>query len=508
MTATSDVPTSATSAAAPTRDAASATFRIAIGADPANLEPVTLTGQTANVMDYMIETLVQIDATGAIQPKLATAWEVSADNTTVTFTLREGVTFHDGTPFNAEAVKFSLERWLNPEVRPPNVFVRTLLQKIEVVDDMTVAVTTGYSPGLLLTNFVWTGYGIISPASVNTNGNTPTEYVYPIGTGPFAFKEQARGERLVVQKFAGYWGEKPYYESIEFRVAPEAATRESLLLAGQVDLMIQPPVADLPALQQNPNVKVLTSPGARAIFLGMNTGDPALSDNRVRQALNYAIDKEAITKYLMLGAADVMDSPVAPNLFGHCKVGPYPYDPERARALLAEANVQNLTLNFIAPTGRFLQDFQVAQAVAGYLSEVGVEATPATMEYSAYLGMLFTPPPTNTIQLHYFGFAPPAPDAGQPMFFLLHSSQQIPRGLNTAFYNNPEYDALVDQAGAATDPAERQEAYCKAQQLVWDDAPWIFLFYERFPVAHSAKVENISFLPGEKVNAIYARPVP
>jgi peptide/nickel transport system substrate-binding protein len=130
------------------------------------------------------------------------------------------------------------------------------------------------------------------------------------------------------------------------------------------------------------------------------------------------------------------------------------------------------------------------------------------MEYSAYLGMLFTPPPTNTIQLHYFGFAPPAPDAGQQMFFLLHSSQQIPRGLNTAFYNNPEYDALVDQAGAATDPAERQEAYCKAQQLVWDDAPWIFLFYERFPVAHSAKVENISFLPGEKVNAIYARPVP
>jgi peptide/nickel transport system substrate-binding protein len=485
---------------------AATTFRIAVGVDPSSLEPVTLTGAVANMMDYVLEPLVGIGDDGSIQPKLAESWEVSADRTTVTFALRQGVTFQDGAPLDAEAVKFSFDRWLNPEIRPPNVFVSTLLREVTVVDANTVAIMTGFAPDLLLNNLAWTGYAPISPDSVNQFGNTNELYVHPVGTGPYAFKELAKGERLILERYAEYWGEAPYYDTVEFRVAPEAATRASLLLAGQVDMLLNPPVSDLPALQQNPQVQVQIAPGLRMIYIGLNTAHPALADPRVRQALNYAIDKEAITKNLLFDAADPLDSPLAAALSGYCQTGPYAYDPDKARSLLAEAGVTDLTLEFIAPTGRYLQDFQVAQAVGGYLSEVGVTAAPKTMDWPSYLGLLFTPPQSSTVQLHYFGFAATAPDAGQPMYFLLHSSQAAPRGVNTAYYSNEQYDQLIDAASRETDPAQRQELYCQAQQLVWEDAPWIFLFTERFPIVHSANVENIVFRPGEKFDAIYARP--
>ena len=482
------------------------TFRIAVGIDPDTLDPVATTTTTVgNMVDYVVETLVRIDKEGNLQPLLAESWEVSDDGLTVIFRLRKGVKFHDGTPFNAEAVKFNIDRMLDPDVRVPIRAPYTPIESVEVVDEYTVKLNLKEPSAPLVNAFSWTTAGMISPKSVEEYGNTYKNAQHPVGTGPYVFKERVKGEKIVVEKFEDYWGEKPYYDVVEFRIVPEAATRESLLLAGQVDLIILPPAADIPALQQNPDVEVLLAPSDRTIFVAINNLDPILKDKRVRQALNYAVDKRAIIDKVLFGAADPMDAPMAPSLFGYCKVGEYPYDPDKAKALLKEAGYEKLDLKFIAPTGRYVQDFQAAQAISGYLAEVGVNAPVSTMDWPSYVATIVKPPEENETQLHYLGWAPAYLDAAQQMLQFL-STYAPPNGLETSFYKNEKVDELILKAAKETDPEVRANLYCEASKIVWDDAPWIFLWVQRFPIVYSSKVTGVSYLPNEKFDALYARP--
>src|SRR5690606_33333178 len=292
-----------------------------------------------------------------------------------------------------------------------------------------------------------------------------------------------------------------------FQIVPEATTRESLLLAGQVDMIILPPASDIPALDANPAVEVVFGPSNRTIFIVINTTKPGLDDPRVRQALNYAVDKQAIVDGILFGAADVMDAPMAESLFGYAPQGTYEYDPERARELLAEAGIEpgDLTVDFMAPTGRYVQDFPAAQAIANYLSEVGVTANVRTMDWPTYVGTMVQPVEQNETQLHLLGWAPAFMDASQQML-QFQTSQHPPAGLATSFYSNPEVDDLIAQANSATNPEQRADLYAQAEEIIWQDAPWIFLWVQRFPMVHSADVTNITGLPNEKFYALYAHP--
>lgn len=495
---------------------ANETFRMAIGVAVRDLEPTVATGIIANMLDYVLETLVKTNEKGEVLPGLAESWDISEDGKSVTFNLRHDVTFHDGEKFNAEAMAFSLSRWKNPVVRGrANPFTEQLLANIEVIDEYTLRVDTLFTADLLLSNLLFTGYGAISPKSINEHGNSYTEpqgetagksvYQFPIGTGPYKFVSLTP-EGMYLERFEDYWAEKPYYAAVQFQFIPEAATRESLLLAGQTDMIVLPPVSDIVALQNNDAVEVLIAPGNRAIYIALNTTREVLQDVRVRQAINYAVDKESIVNDLLFGAATVATSIVSEDSFGHCATGPYEYNPERARELLAEAGVSNLTLNFAAPTGRFLQDFQVAQAVAAYLSVVGISAEPTTSDYSTYVGQLFVPADAQTLDMSMFGYAPPGPDAALGMYFISHNTQITPRGLNTAYYNNPEYSALIDEAFTNPDREARAALLCDAQKIIWEDAPWLFLYFQDFPIVYRAGLEGIKYRSGEKFDAIYARP--
>ena len=453
----------------------------------------------------MVETLVGINHEGKIVPELAEDWEVAPDGLSVTFRLRQGVTFHDGTPFNAEAVKFNFERLLNPEVTVPQRSTYSVIDRVEVVDEYTVRLVLKRPAPALVSALSATTVGMISPASVEAHGNSYTKYQHPVGTGPYVFVERVEGERVVLRKYEGYWGEKPYYDTVQFRIVPEAATRESLLLAGQVDMIILPPISDIPALQSNPDVKVLLAPSNRTIFIAINNNDPVLSDKRVRQALNYAVDKDAIIESVLFGAATKLDAPMAPSLFGYCSIGAYPYDPDKARQLLQEAGATNLELDFIAPTGRYVQDFQAAEAIAGYLEEVGIKTNLRTMDWPSYVQSIQKPPEEHTLQLHLLGWAPSYLDAEQQMV-QFQSAAHPPNGLATSFYNSPQVDQLLAQASQEVDEAKRADLYCQASRIVWDEAPWIFLWYQNFPIVYSADVENVSYLPNEKFDAVYARP--
>jgi peptide/nickel transport system substrate-binding protein len=484
---------------------ADSSFSIAIGIDLDTLDPAGQTTTTVqNVVDYMVEPLVK-EEDGRLVGVLAESFETSPDGLTIDLTLRQGVTFHDGTPFNADAVVFNLQRITDPELRVPLGAPYKSLQSVTATGDHSVRIVLSQPSPIFLKALTQTTSGMISPASVQAEGNTNESYQHPVGTGPYTFTSFTAGQSLTVTKFPGYWGEQPHYETVEFRIVPEAATRESLLLAGQVDMIILPPVADLPALRNNPDVNVILGESDRTIFIALDNVDPRLSNPQVRQALNYAVDKQAIVDNVLFGAAKVVDAPMSSALFGYCPTGTYGYDPERARQLLAAAGAQGATLELLTPSGRYVQDQQASEAIAGYLREVGLNVNVSTSDWGAFLGRVNAAHSENTVDMHLLGWAPGILDADLQMQ-MFRSATHPPTGLGTAFYTNPGVEDLLARADREVDQGAREQQYCDASKIIWEDSPWIFLWTQSFPVVHASDVTGVATRPTEKFDAMYARP--
>ena len=288
-----------------------------------------------------------------------------------------------------------------------------------------------------------------------------------------------------------------------FQIVPEATTQIPPQPPGRHDL---PPTSDIPALNANPAVEVVMGPSNRTIFIVINTTKPGLDDARVRQALTSRGRQEAIIAGILFELRYPW-TPHGRHLFGYHRTGMYEYDPERARELLAEAGIEpgELELDFMSPTGRYVQDFPASQAIANYLADVGVRANVRTMDWPTYIATMTQPRETNETNLHLLGWAPAFLDASQQMQ-QFHPSQHPPAGLATSFYTNPEAERLMDEAASTIDPAVRADLYAEVSQIIWDDAPWIFLWVQSFPMVHSADVTNIWGLPNEKFYAIYAQP--
>lgn len=482
------------------------TFDVAIGIDLDTVDPAQQTTTTVqNVVDYAVETLTELNKDGGIVPGLAESWQSSDDGRTLTLRLRNGVTFQDGTPFDAKAVKYNLDRLLDTDVKVPQRAAYTPIDSVDVVDTSTVRLNLSRPSPSLPSALSASTAGIISPASVEKEGNSYQNIVRPVGTGPYTFQSFRSGDRVVFQRYDAYWGRKPHYRQVVFHISPEAATRESQLRAGQAEMIILPPVSDLKALQQDPGVEVLLGPSNRTIFIALKTTDPRLDDPRVRQALNYAVDKQALVNNLMFGAAQPLDAPMAPSVDGYCRTGSYDYDPQRARQLLADAGANNLSITLGTPTGRYLQDKQAADAIAGNLRDVGVRAQVQTSDWATYIAANAVPVKQQKYDIHVLGWAPAFPDASQQMV-QFQTDQHPPAGLATSFYTNKTVDSLVADANQEIDAQKRDQLYCEALKTIWEDAPWIFLWVQKFPIAYSSSVTGISGLPNEKFDAVYARP--
>jgi peptide/nickel transport system substrate-binding protein len=487
-------------------------IRLAIDLDPDTLDPAGQTNATIqSIVDYMAETLVDLQADGKIGPGLAKKWEQSPDGRVYTFELRPDVRFHDGTLLTAEVVKASLERFLNPKLRVAQraPFDSNLVAGIMPTDPLTLKIYLRDSSRLFLQKLAATELAIVSPAHARDFPDSFNEE--PVGTGPYRFKERRKGESVVLERFEAYWGKRPHYPMVQFRIVPEVATRESLLLANQVEVIIQPPPSDLSTLQKNASLKVLLQPTSRTMFVGMDLtlpGGTPLSIKKVRQALNYAIDRDGIIRNVLFGAATPMDSPLAPALAGYTRTGPYPFDPGRARQLLLEGGTPRLQLKLMHPSGRTMQDAQaaqVAQALAGNLHDVGVDCDLVGSDWPSFLAAISVPEDKGSAHMHLFGWAPTFLDASQQMTQFV-KAQWPPAGLATSHYFNPRVEQLVDQASQERDDQRRQDAYAEAQRLVWDDAPWLFLWVPSFPIVHSARIGGVSSTPTEKLMAVYAEP--
>ena len=456
----------------------------------------------------LYDNLVRFDESLNIIPALATSWRVSGDGRTWTFNLRQGVQFHDGTPFNAEAVQFNIRRSMDPVQNPLNRPLWDPIESVDVVDPYTVTITTRQPFPTLLNTLAHGSAGIVSPTAARRLGKELERQ--PVGSGPFKLKSFEPGIRLVLERNEEYWGPKPGVREITFLYVPEAAGRVGMLLSGQADAVAALTPQDAARLMADRRVRVIARPTLRTVGIGFNLLSPPLQDPRVRLALNLAVDKEAIVRAIFMGQAEVLDSPVAPNATGHAAVGPHPYDPDRARALLGEAgwrpgpsgtlqrDGQPLQLTLITPEGAYPNDIQVVQVVAGQLRNVGVDVRISRVDRAAYWDYLKVPAQDAQFDLFIWAFNPSNGDGGYALSSLFKSNPDdrgVPLVWNIGRYRNPAVDELLARSDVAVDPEERSAILAQVQRILMEENPYIWLYAERRIMAVRSDLTGIALLP-------------
>jgi peptide/nickel transport system substrate-binding protein len=466
------------------------TLVYATGTDVQTLDPQFVTDvPTSRIVMHIHETLVRPDEAGNMQPALATAWSTSDDKLTWTFRLRQGVRFHDGTPFNAAAVKATFERIRAPATASPRRSALAAITDIDVIDDYTIALRTKEPFAPLLAQISAYNLAIISPAQVQ-KGRYREQ---PAGTGPFRLKSWQPGERITLARNDDYWGEKPKLDALETRVVPEDSARVLLLLSGEADVIASVPTVMLKRLEGSSAVKVLRRTGYRTIYVGLNNAMPPFNDRRVREAVAHAIDVTALQRGVLSGVGKLGGGFESPVIGGAKEIAPRAYDPARARKLLAEAGHPNgFETSFYVPTGRYLMDRQLGEAIQAQLSEVGIKAKIEAPEWGAFVSIT----DQKKAPMFIMGKGSPTGD----LDFTLTLTAMTNGRMNAFALSNPEIDRLILEQRGAVEPAKRRELLARAQDLIFQDVPAVVLFYEDQIFATRANVHDVAIYPNEFVD--------
>jgi len=473
------------------------TVTYAAGADPDSLDPANAESNPSEAVNRMMyENLARFDEKLRIVPGLATEWKQSKDGLTWTFNLRKGVKFHDGTPFNAEAVKVFIERMIGPE-KPSRAGLYTpFVNTVDVVDEFTVRINLKAPFAFFLNNLAHSASGIISPAALKAYGKDISRRA--VGTGPFKFVEWVHGDHLTMVRNDEYWGGKPRLDKITVKTVKEDSARVMMLQSGDAQLIVRIPSEDIPRLEKDPNIKLDSTETLRVLYLGFNCAKKPFTDIRVRQAISYAIDKESIVKNIYQGRALVASGMVAPLTTGYFPVKGYSCDPEKAKKLLAEAGFpKGLKAKLWSPQGRYPKDFEMAQAIQQQLKKVGVDCTLDTMEWAAYLAALRKPIETNESEIFLLGWAPSTSEARWILYPLFTTEQWIPKGNNRSFYSNKEFDELVDKFARATTKPEMDKYLKAAQEILVKEAPSIPILVTKETIGYSKKLHGVINSPLE-----------
>ncbi|MGY4690589.1 glutathione ABC transporter substrate-binding protein [Salibacterium sp. K-3] len=447
---------------------------------------------SSNVQHNIFETLVTQDENMEIQPNLATDWEQTSD-TSWEFTLREDVTFHDGTEFNAEAVKATFDRIRDEEIGSPRAFLYEMVTEVNVKDDYTVEFVTEFPFSPLPSHLAHNGGGIISPKAIEEDyalmekGEDPGTYINenPVGTGMFKFQEWDTGNEVVLEKNDDYWGEAPDLETVTFQVTPEDLTRVGELETGAADIIFPVSPSDTSQVENMENASMYVQESLSLEYISFNTQKEPFDDKRVRQAVSMAVDKEAIVEGIMGGAATKAVAPIGEQVFGFSdEVEGLPYDPEQAQELLAEAGYEDgFSTTLWTNDDRERQD--IAEVVQQQLKEIGVEVELEVLEWGAYLDSTAE----GEHDMFILGWSTVTGDADYGMYPLFHSDNFGAAG-NRAFYENEEVDSLLEKARRAGDREERKALYEDVMEILVEDAPMIYSHHDDYLVGVSDDVEG------------------
>lgn len=465
------------------------TLIFAEGTGPAHLDPngPGLSSPLLGMWRQMYDTLVWTDSNLKIIPQLATSWK-NIDDLTWEFKLRQGVKFHNGEAFDATSVKFTLDRILDPKQKATQSARFTELDSVEIVDPMTVRMHTKHPFPVLLLGL--TQAFIVPPVYV---GQTPEKAATnPVGTGPFKFASWTQGDRLAFTANKEYWGDKPRVDEAVFRVIPDDATRLAALKAGEIHIDMILPIDSIDAVASDPNLRVEQSFIVNSLILMMDNmrGGPT-ANPLVRQAINYAIDKENLNKTLLRGKLRPLQGQLAtPEAFGFSQsVKAYPYDPEKAKSLLSQAGYSggfDTVIN--GPIGKYTADRDIVVAVADQLGKVGIRAKANPMEYGLFVQKLLASQLSPMFLIGWYTFG----DAALADIWLTSLT-----GVYGHYYAPSPYDDLVTQAATALDPKARQAAYDKVATYQHDQAlaAWLFQAADYYGV--SKKVTGFHGRPDE-----------
>jgi peptide/nickel transport system substrate-binding protein len=484
---------------------ADTTLIIGIAADPTGLDPEAVENNTSGfIMATIYDSLVHYKpGTTEVIPGVAEKWDVSADGLTYTFHLKSGLKFSDGTPLDAKAVVWNVDRELN-KANPQYIYNTGPVEGYEdftfgdlagykAIDDLTVEFTFKQPSAPFLNSIAMVWNGLVSPAAAAKWGKDYRNH--PVGSGPFVFRELRQRDQVILDANPTYWAGKPKVDHLIFKELPDAQAAVLALKRGEIQILADVSSQTIAAIKADPGLEILTQPGLAVDGVALPTDVAPFNDKRVRQALNYAVDKGAINKALFNGLAVPMTSPLPQAQWGFdASLKGYPYDPEKAKALLKEAGVapglQVEFLTYNSPRGYNPAGPNLAVAIQGYLKKVGIEANVRQLEIGAYL---------STVRAgNYKGIAMEGwtGDNGDPDNFIgeMWGAKNIPI-VDWARYNNPAFEKLLSDALKVADQGKRTAIYAEAQKIVVDDAPWIFINSTLQVRAISKKVKGYQLNP-------------
>jgi peptide/nickel transport system substrate-binding protein len=464
---------------------ADTTLVVSMAADPTGLDPEAVLNNTSGfVMATIFDGLIRYKpGTVEVEPGLAQSWDIAADALTYTFHLRQGVKYHDGTPFNARALIATLDRQLNKT--DPNYiansgpvqnladFTYGSVASYRAVDDSTVELKMKEPSAALLASLAMVWNGVVSPNAAAKSGKEFRNH--PVGSGPFIFREWRQRDQVVLDANPDYWKGRPKVDHLVFKEYPDAQAALLALKRGEVQIMGDVATPVIASIRGDANLVLLSQPGLAVNGMAMSNDVAPFTDKRVRQALNYAVDKDAIGKALYGGLSTPMVSPLPEAQWGFDKtMTGYSYDPAKAKELLAAAGVQpGLKVELLAystPRGYNPAGPDLAVALQGYFRKVGIEADIRKLDIGAFLATVRSGKYQGMFLSGFSG------DNGDPDNFLnsLFHSGQMPVG-DTSHYKNAEVEKLMDEAARVTDQDRRLALYKTIQRQIMDDAPWVFV---------------------------------
>jgi len=441
---------------------------ISQGADTDTLSPLTTAvTPSSNVFNQIFDGLCAHDPNGKLVPALATSWkQISA--TKWQFNLRHGVKFSNGDPFTSADVKFTVEKVQDPAFKSQKADRVSMIAQVLTPNPYTVIYVTK-KPSALMPGRPY-DLRIVDAKYWQAHGDA-YEVDHPMGTGPYMLKEWKKDDHLTMVANPNYWGGNVAIKTIVWRPIPESASRVAALQTGETDIITNVPPQNADQVANGKLTKLGTAKSDRVLFIAFNTQKPGIQDNvAFRQAINYAVNVPAIVKTVLGGHGfPLRNGPLPPNFVGYDpKLPSYHYDPEKAKDLLKQAGVNgplNVVLN--SPSGRYNMDKEVAQAVAGQLQVVGINATVQTQEWTNYVGQVSHKALTPMYEL---GWGNDTFDADGTLTPLFTTDYPI------STWGTPETDKEIADARYELDPKKRAADYAKIQETIFQQAPWLFLF--------------------------------
>ena len=488
-----------------------ATLVVARPADTAGLDPAEATVlEAVEIIEHVTERLVRVrPGAQEVEPMLATSWTSTPDGLEWTFHLRPGTRFQDGTPVDAAAVVFSIERQrdpFHPAYEPRFTALRAAMpyvERVEALDPLTVRITLDRPHAPFLAALATSPMSVVSPTAVKKWG--AAFGVHLVGSGPFRLASMIPGDRVVLERWDGYAGEPPRLERLVFRTVPDARARLVALESGNVDVAYAIPPEERQFVELHPDLTLHRLAGLNVAYVAMNTARPPLDDRRLRIAINQAVSRDAIVKLVFQGAAQPALGPVPPSLWGHVDaLAATPYDPSGAKVAIAALKAdgtlapgRRLTLYVPIQARAYLPDpARVGRAIQQHLADAGLDVDLVLQDFGKHLDSVHR----GEHDLCLLGWTGSMSDPDNFLYPLLdRDNAEPPYARNVAFFRDAELHGILTYAREASDPKERAAHYARAQEIVAREAPWVPLAHADVTVATRRTVRGLEVYPTSHV---------